>query len=117
MVSIEVLEQTENPCAGAAWPAIIFAIITLIVLVGIAFSSGADTGLRAWAFIIVLIFTLIWLSIVYWFCVIGYHALGWFLVLLPVGIWLLWYLSYWLASATVTKECVIGNTKVNMTWG
>jgi len=111
------MTDTEFPSKGvcgsrSAWPAIIFAIIALILLVGVAFSNGIDPNIRAYSFILLLILSILWVAIIYWFCILGYHALGWFLLLLPIAVLLLILFSIWLAGATAPKQCILGDTTI-----
>lgn len=91
----------------AAWPSVIFAILMAITLAAIAFSDMISKN-KSWIFSIVLVLGLIWTLIIYWFCTLGYHAIGWFLLLLPLTFYLLWKLSYLIASVTTNHDCIIG---------
>jgi len=99
----------SNGCdESTAWPAIIFIIIIIILLAGIALSSSISSDIRAWTFIIILVSSTIWVMIIYWFCYLGYHTIGWFMLVLPIFIYLAWITSYWMASVTTSDVCVMG---------
>lgn len=99
--------MTEK-CNETAWPAIIFVIIIIIILAGIALSSSISSDIRALTFIIILVLGTIWGLIIYWFCHLGYHTIGWFMLILPIFIYLAWIASYWMASVTTQNQCIIG---------
>lgn len=101
--------MTDIVCNNAtAWPAIIFVIITIIVLAGFALSPSVNSDVRAWTFTIILVASIIWAMIIYWFCYLGYQTIGWFMLMLPIFIYLAWIVSYWMASVTTQDECVMG---------
>lgn len=88
------------------WPLVIFIIFAIIILIGILFSSRADSASKAWSFFIVLIFVIIWGAILWFFCSAGQHAIAWFLLLLPIAIAIFWWISTALACATTSSQCV-----------
>lgn len=98
----------ETCIQTTAWPAIIFALISIIILSGIALSTSISSELRAWTFIIILVGCVIWVMLIYWFCYLGYHTIGWFMLTLPIFIYLSWITSFWMAKATTTNLCVMG---------
>lgn len=97
----------DNYKTVGSWPAIIAAIIVLIVLVGIAFTARTVINSRAKLFLMTLIFGIIWFAIIYWFCITGNHAYGWTLLLFPFIFYLSWYIGRWLATVTVPPEYVM----------
>lgn len=100
-----------------AWPGIIFIVILILILVGIAFASKDTTvNQKVWTFVVVLVGGVIWLVIIYWFCLLGYHTIGWFLLLLPLIMYLAWKLSLILAKATTSDDCVSGDKSFNLMW-
>lgn len=101
----------------SAWPGIIFTVILIITLVGIAFASkDVSINQKVWTFTVILIAGIVWLVIIYWYCIIGYHVVGWFLLILPLIIYISWKLSVILAKATTTEECVNGDKSFNLMW-
>ena len=101
-------EEVENPCHGVGpWPAIIAAIVVLVILVGIAFAAKFPTTSRAFIFLSAFIFGVALIAIIYWFCQSGNHTLGWMLFLLPFLVYLSYYIGRWFASVTVPQECVM----------
>ena len=97
----------DTGCSGyTCWPVVIFVIFAIIILIGIMCSSKLDGSCKAWSFFCLLIFFIIWAAIIWFFCRAGQHAIAWFLLLLPVAIAIFWCLSYFLASATTSSECV-----------
>lgn len=102
--------MAEVDCRSVgAWPAIIAAIIILVFLVGIAFIVNIASSSRGMIFLGVLIFGIIWTAIIYWMCITGNHALGWFLLLIPFVFYIVWYIGKWLAEVTVPMECVLSD--------
>lgn len=91
-----------------AWPAIIFIVIVIILLAGIALSPTVNSDVRAWTFAIILVASIIWSMIIYWFCYLGYQTIGWFMLTLPIFIYLAWLVSYWMATVTTYNQCVMG---------
>jgi uncharacterized membrane protein len=101
----------------SAWPGIIFIVVLIITLIGIAFAGNSTSiNQKVWTFAIVLVFGIIWLIIIYWYCVMGYHSIGWFLLILPLVLYLSWKLSDVLARATTNEECVSGDKSFNLMW-
>lgn len=108
----------EGGCdTRAAWPGFIFTIILIIILIGIAF-TGKDVSLnkKIWTFVTLLVVGIVWIFIIYWFCMVGYSAIGWFLLLLPFlygfGCWLALILAKW----TTSPECVFGAGPYEVMW-
>ena len=90
----------------ACWPVIIYVVFAIIVLIGIVCSSKIDPNVKAWSFFMVLIWSLIWTFILWFFCKNGQHAIAWFLLLLPLAFAVLWFISVFLATATTNSQCV-----------
>lgn len=90
------------------WPAIIFAIFMVVILIGIAFTSYVDTTVKAWTFFLALAVAILGFAIIYWFCSVRMHAIAWFLLFIPLGIYIVWSVSYWIAKVTVPEDCVLG---------
>lgn len=106
-----------NCLTRSAWPAIIFIVVLIILLIGIAFTSKeSSVNQKVWTFVIVLVGGIIWLTIIYWYCVLGYHVVGWFLLILPLLIYISWKLSVFLANATTSENCVAGDKSFNLMW-
>lgn len=104
--------MTDEVCdQSTAWPAVIFVILSLIVLAGIALSPYFNSDIRAWTFVILLVFAIVWTIIIYWFCHLGYQTIGWFMLTLPIFVYFAWIVSYWMATATTYDECVMGGVK------
>lgn len=102
---------------NSAWPAIIFIVVLIITLVGVAFASkDVTTNQKVWSFVVILISGIIWLIIIYWYCILGYHVVGWFLLILPLVVYLSWKLSLVLAKATTSENCVSGDRTFNLMW-
>lgn len=107
--------SAQNTCRNViCWPVIIFIILAIIFLLGILFSSKFNSNEKAWYFFIVLIWTLIWAAILYFFCVSGNQAIAWFLLLLPIAVLIFWFISVFLAAATTAPQCVAGGYGVKM---
>lgn len=100
-----------------AWPGIILIIILIVILAGIAF-SGKDvpSKQKIWTFVSILIFGVVWLFVIYWFCVVGYTVLGWFFLLLPILFYAGWWLALLLARVTSFPECIAGEGGVEFMW-
>lgn len=101
----------------AAWPGFIFTVIIIVVLIGIAF-SGKDVPMnqKIWTFVTVLIIGIVWIFVIYWFCMVGYTAIGWFLLLLPFLYSIGWWLSMILARWTTSNDCVFGLGTYELMW-
>lgn len=82
------------------FPAIIFAIISLAILIGISFSPVVEKEDKPVTFAISIVVLMTWFLVIYWYCATNNIVLGWFFLLLPFGILLMWYLSRWLHSAS-----------------
>lgn len=91
------------------WPALIFGVIILLIIIGIIFVADLNHGLRIWIFLAVLILGIIWLLIICLFCFVNYHIFGWFLLILPIALFLSMMVAYWLAVKTTCSDCVIGD--------
>ena len=102
-------EGSKSCQSVGAWPAIIAAIIVLVLLVGIAFVVNVSSASRGMTFLGVLIVGIIWSAIIYWMCITGNHALGWLLLLIPFVLYLAWFVGKWLAEVTVPPECVLNH--------
>lgn len=90
-----------------AWPAFVFGLLAIVLLTGIIFSKKCFTDSnRPWVFAFVLLLSMVWFLMIYWFCVTRYHSLGWFFLLLPIVLFVTWVMSYWLASATTCPHNV-----------
>lgn len=82
------------------FPAIIFAIISLTILAGIAFSPVVLKDEKPSTFATALVVLTTWLLVIYWYCTTDNTVLGWFFLLLPFGVVLIWYISKWLHQAS-----------------
>ena len=108
------LQGDVSDCvAKPAWAAIIFAIFAVIVLILIIITDQLDNNTKAWTFFVCLIAFLIWFAILWWFSRAGYHAVAWFLLLLPLAVAIFWWISWWLATATTDPHCVLGGNSTN----
>lgn len=87
------------------WPGVISSMMIAIILAAVAFSS-LITSNKPWIFSIVLVLGIFWTLIIYWVCMMGCHSIGWFLLLLPIGCYLIWLLSSFIASLTTEPTCV-----------
>ena len=85
---------------ASSLPTIIFAIIGITILAGIVFSPVVGRDAKPFAFAISIIALTTWLMIIHWYCSSNNVLLGWFFLLLPFGILLMWYISKWLHRAT-----------------
>jgi len=104
-------EQGVNVCRQlACWPVIIFVIFAIILMVWILFTPKMESSTKSWSFFTVLIWTIIWGSILWFFCSAGQHAIAWFLLLLPLAIAIFWFIAVVLASATTSPQCVAGGS-------
>jgi hypothetical protein len=56
----------------------------------------------------VLVLSLIWAAIICKLCRSGQHSMSWFLLLLPIAVIFLWYISLALARASTCPSCVGG---------
>lgn len=92
----------------AAWPSILSALFIAIMLASVAFSQMVPDS-RAWIFSIILVVGIFWTILIYVFCYIGFHAIGWFFLILPLATYLTWKLSYLIASMTTNESCIIGS--------
>lgn len=90
----------------ACWPVVIYVIFAVIILIGILLSTQVNSNTKAWSFFIVLLWSLVWVAILWFLCRSGQHAFSWFLLLLPLAVGIFWYISVFLASATTASHCV-----------
>lgn len=93
-------------CNNIPVAAVIFAVIVTFILIAILFSNSYPPTARAWLFSVALLFSLIWFAILWILSKAGYHAFAWFLVLIPFGTALVWWLSLIIARATVPEHCI-----------
>lgn len=97
-----------------AWPALVFGLIAIVILSGIAFTRREiSEDNRPWIFAMGLITSMIWILLIYWFCATRHHTIAWFFLLIPATFLLTWAISYWLASTTTCPENVLNNKDVN----
>lgn len=80
------------------FPTVISAIVGLAILAGVAFSSTYRTSEKPYYFAGAIVGISIWFLIVYWFCATGNSQLGWFFLLLPILLIVIWFFSKWLDS-------------------
>jgi len=105
--------EYSNCSSYPPWPAIIFGVILIIVLLAVLFYDAPSSAKGA-TFLSVLLFGLIWLAILWWLAIAGWHAASWFFLILPIAIAITYAIAYWISSATAPDNCVTGGINFSL---